>query len=179
MADKITPYKDLIHIADIRGISNIQSMPYITDNTYTLVLGDSVGTYTDRTSNHFGVIVIGGGMRSFNVTGFHAYDRYGNEISGSALAGRILNETRTMAYTEIDYTASSNHYNNATCYAVENSTLNNHEYDRIQFSIKAVAGLPEYVMTMIQASGQSWGAEIQGSGFKNVSISTDGILQGI
>lgn len=154
MADRITPYRALINIADIRGLSNIQSMPYIDDKNYTLVLGDSVTTFTDRTGDHFGVIVIGSGMKLFNVAGFHAYDRYGNEISGSALAGKILQEIRTMAYTEIDYTETFNNYDNATCYAVENSTLENSPNDRIGFRVKEISGLPEYVMTMIHAAGQ-------------------------
>lgn len=95
MARLLDPYKDITNVVDIRGLTTVQYMPAISSN-YILVLGDSVTGFKDESTNHFDAVVIGGGINTFTVTGFHAYDKDGKEITGSALRGRVLIEQRTM-----------------------------------------------------------------------------------
>lgn len=93
MCALLTPYRDMVTVADIRGLTSVRAMPGIT-NLFTLVLGDTVTSYRDQSDNHFGAVAIGAGMQSFNVPGFTAYDKDGKQITGRELQGRVLNEER-------------------------------------------------------------------------------------
>ena len=91
----LTPYRAVIDTVDIRGLTRVMQMPAI-DSAYTLVLGDSVKVFrdVDETGHRYGTIAIGSGMTTFFQPGFRAYDRNGNNISGTALQGRLLMEQR-------------------------------------------------------------------------------------
>lgn len=52
--------------------------------------------------------------------------------------------------------------------------------DRIKFSVTGAGSIPQYILDLLAHSGQSWNVQMQsGSSFKNVTIDTEGVLQGV
>lgn len=94
MCDMLTPFRDIVTVVDIRGLTSIRAMPEIS-NQFTLVLGDTVTLYRDQSdSNHFDAVAIGAGIQTFSVPGFTAFDKDGKQITGRELQGRVLKEER-------------------------------------------------------------------------------------
>lgn len=180
-ADTLIPFANIIKMVDIRGLTTITNgtLPVLA-NEITLILGDSVHTYTDSNNNTIAGLVIGTGLTEIP-QGLRLYNQATELITDVANAcGHIFvkSATNDNVLYQADDISTRNSYNNATCYAVVRESLVNSPADLLEFRFTMLREVTEQIQNFITLSTQSWEVTVPtGAGFKNVAI-TDGILTG-